>query len=165
VPFLAILGVPGLYAIGSRMLQSDRPLWPVLLVSLLSAAGLGRAMFDHRTDATWSKYERLAERIDKVTAPGAPLFANEPIYFLTKRLPPTGYELDYTHRVDLPREERARLHIITDEEVKQQVQSGRFATAYSCEDDDSAEYGLKALYRREEKQSDCSIYWEWKGKR
>ncbi|HEY2106419.1 MAG TPA: hypothetical protein VGH29_11575, partial [Candidatus Binataceae bacterium] len=159
VPFLAILAVPGLYAIGSR------PLWPVLVVSVLFAGGLGRTLYDHREDATWAKYERLAAKIDQVTPRDAPIFANEPVYFLTRRTPPSGYELDsYTHLIDLPPQERARLHLLTEDEVKQQVQSGRFATAYTCEDYDSAGYGMEKLYDRQAKQSNCTVYWELKTK-
>jgi hypothetical protein len=160
VPFLAILTVPGLYALGSR------PFWPVLLVCALFAAGLARTLYDHQDDVTWAKYERLAAQIDQVTPRNAPLFADEPIYFLTRRTPPPGYELgSYTHRIELPPQERARLHILTEAEVKQQVQSGLFATAYSCEDYDSAEYGMEKLYDRQAKQSTCTIYWELKARR
>uniref|UniRef100_Q01UQ0 Glycosyltransferase RgtA/B/C/D-like domain-containing protein n=1 Tax=Solibacter usitatus (strain Ellin6076) TaxID=234267 RepID=Q01UQ0_SOLUE len=154
VPFVAVLAVPGLYVVRSR------PLWPVLLISALFVIGLGRTLYDHREDATWIKYERLAAKIDEVTPRNAPIFANEPVYFLARRTPPSGYELDYTHRIDLPPVERARLHVLTEAEVQQQVQSGMFATAYTCEGYDSADYGLEKLYNRQAKQSDCTIYWD-----
>ncbi len=166
VPFVAILAVPGLYAFGSRMLQSDRPLLPVLLVSVLFAAGLVRTLYDHQEDVTWAKYEFLAAKINQVTPRNAPVFADEPIYFLTGRTPPPGYELGtYTHRIELPPQDRARLHILTEAEVKQQVQSGLFAAAYTCEDYDSAEYGMEKLYNRQAKQDGCTIYWDLKARR
>ena len=158
--------VPGLYAFGSRMLQSDRPLLPVLLVSVLFAAGLVRTLYDHQEDVTWAKYELLAAKINQVTPRNAPVFADEPIYFLTGRTPPPGYELGtYTHRIELPPQDRARLHILTEAEVKQQVQSGLFAAAYTCEDYDSAEYGMEKLYNRQAKQDGCTIYWDLKARR
>src|SRR5207249_453517 len=46
VPFLSILSVAGLYAIASRVLEADRPLWPVLLVSMLFALGLGKSLYE-----------------------------------------------------------------------------------------------------------------------
>lgn len=160
VPFMAILAVAGLYAIGSRVLEPDRPLWPVLLVTVLLALGLAESLYNRRGDVKWSKYERLAAKIDQVTPRNALLFADEPIYFLAKRVPPAGYELGYSHKVDLPPKERALLHILTEAEVKQQVQSGMFATAYSCEDDEIDDYGLKKLYTRRVEQSECIIFWE-----
>ncbi|MBS1855372.1 MAG: hypothetical protein JST11_08410 [Acidobacteria bacterium] len=162
-PFLAILAGAGLYAVGSRVLQPDRPLWPVLLAAVLFLLGLGQALYDHRDYVVWADYERLAARIDQVTPPNARLFATEPLYFLTRRTPPPGYELHYTHKVNLPPAERARLHILTEAEVKQQVQSGMFATAISCDDDQIDDYGLKKLYSRSAETGECTIFWDLKG--
>ncbi len=161
VPFLSILSVAGLYAIASRVLEADRPLWPVLLVSLLFALGLGKSLYE-RPDKNWSVYQRLASKVDQVTPRNALLFADEPIYFLTGRMPPPGFELSYTHKVNLPPSEAALMHIITETEVKRQVQSGMFATAYSCDDDEIHDYGLKKLYQQHADMDDCTIFWDWK---
>jgi hypothetical protein len=158
VPFLAILAVVGLYAIASRVLEPDRALWPVLLVSALFALGLGKSLYERR-DLNWSPYERLASKVDQVTPRNALLFANEPIYFLTRRTPPAGFELFYTHKINLPPAEAALMHTITDAEVKRQVQSGRFATAYDCDTDEIDDYGLEKLYTQHVDMGDCSIYW------
>ncbi len=160
VPFLSVLSVAGLYAIASRVLEPDRPLWPVLLVSLLFTMGLGKSLYE-RAD-NWSSYERLANKIDQVTPRNALLFADEPIYFLTRRTPPPGFELSYTHKVILPPAEAALMHIISEDEVKREVQSGMFATAYSCDDDDIEDYGLMTLYRQHVDMEDCSIFWDLK---
>ena len=158
VPFLAILSAVGLYAIASRVLGADRPRWPVLLVSVLFAFGLGKSLYERR-DLNWSVYERLANKVDQVTPRNAPLLANEPIYFLTKRTPPPGFELFYSHKVNLPPVEAAQMHIISGAEIKRQVQSGMFATAYSCDDDEIDDYGLEKLYTQHVDMEDCSIYW------
>jgi hypothetical protein len=160
VPFVAILAGVGLYAIGSRVLEPDRPLWPVLLVTVLLVFGLGESFYHRREDSRWSKYESLAAKVDQVTPRNAQLFANEPIYFLTRRLPPPGFELYYSHKVNLPPAERARLHILTEAEIKHEVQSGSFATAYSCDDDEIDDYGLKTLYKKSAEMSDCVIFWD-----
>ncbi len=160
VPFLAILASVGLYAISSRVFEPDRPLWAILLVTVLFALGLGESLYRCREDVHWDRYERLAEKIDQVTPPNARLFANEPVYFLTKRTPPPGFELYYSHKVDLPPAERSRLHILTEAEVKRQVQSGIFATAYSCDDDEIDDYGLKNLYNRSAEIANCIVFWE-----
>jgi len=165
VPFLAILAVVGLYAVGSRVLAPDRPFWPVLLVSMLIVLSLGRSLYNDRENYTWSVYERVAREIDRVTPPNALLFADEPIYFLTRRMPPPGFELHYTHKVDLPPADRALLHILTEAEVKSQVQSGIFATAYSCETDEIEDWGLKKLYNQHMDIEECSIFWDVKSRR
>jgi len=125
------------------------------------ALGLGKSLYERR-DLHWSPYERLASKVDQVTPRHALLFANEPIYFLTQRTPPPGFELYYTHKVELPPAEAALLHIISEAEVKRQVQSGMFATAYSCDDDEIDDFGLKKLYQQHVDMEDCSIFWDRK---
>jgi hypothetical protein len=159
VPFLTILAAAGLYAIVARVLEPGRALWPVLLVSALFALGLGKSLYERR-DLNWGGYERQARKVDQVTPRNALLFADEPIYFLTKRTPPPGFELFYTHKVNLPPAEAALMHIITEAEVKRQVQSGMFATAYSCDDDEIDDFGLKKLYQQHVDLDDCSIFWD-----
>ena len=50
---------------------------------------------------------------------------------------------------------------IREAEVKRQVQSGMFATAYSCDDDQIDDYGLKKLYSQHVDVDDCAIFWGW----
>ena len=159
VPFLTILAAAGLYAIVSRVLEPDRARWPVLLIAVLFALGLGKSLYERR-DLNWREYERQASKIDQVTPRDALLFANETIYFLTRRAPPPGLELYYTHKLNLPPAEAALMHIITEAEVKRQVQSGIFATAYSCDDDEIDDFGLKKLYQQHVDMDDCTIFWD-----
>ena len=161
VPFLTILAVAGLYAIVSRVLEPDHALWPVLLVTAPFALGLGKSLYERR-DLNWGEYERQASKVDQVTPRNALVYADEPIYFLTKRTPPAGLELYYTHKLNLPAAEAALMHIVTDAEVKRQVQSGMFATAYSCDDDEIDDLGLKKLYQQHAEMDDCTIFWDWK---
>ena len=162
VPFVAILAGVGLLAIAFRLVPQEKPQWAVLLVVLFTALGLGKSLYDEREAGDWSAYERLARKIDEVTPRNSLLFADEPIYFLTRRLPPPGLELSYSHRVDLGPEENARMHIVTSSELKRQVQSGMFATAYSCSEKDIQDYGLPNLYRQRIDMEDCSIFWDRK---
>lgn len=159
VPFLAILAVAGLFAI-SRAFEANRPLWPVLVVAVLFALGLGRTLYERRELDTWTTYQSLAAKVDRVTPPNAPILAVEPIYFLTQRRPPSGYELAYTHLVKLPPAEAALMHILHEADVKRQVQSGMFATVYSCDDEEIAGYGLKTLYKQHAELDNCTIFWE-----
>jgi len=69
-------------------------------------------------------------------------------------------ELYYTHRLTLPPAERARLHILTSDEVAEQARSGRFAAAYSCDDNLTEAWKLKTVYRRTVEIDDCAIFWD-----
>jgi hypothetical protein len=162
VPFLAILAAAGLFAIGSRVLDPDRPFWPVLLVTMVLLLGLARSLYDSRDDDKWSTYQRSADKIEEVTPRNAPLFANEAIYVLTKRLPPPGLELAYSHLLTLPPKELAILHLLTEAQVKEQVKSGMFAAAYNCDKDEILDYGLPQLYKRRVDIAECSVFWDLK---
>jgi hypothetical protein len=162
VPFLAILAAVGLYATASRVFQPDKPQWAVALVVVVLVLGLGRSLYDRAEIGDWSSYERLARKVDEVTPTNAPLFADEPIYFLTQRTPPSGLELAYTHKIDLGPAENALQHIIPEAELKRQIQSGMFATAYTCDTDEVDDYGLENLYRQHVDMEDCHIFWDLK---
>jgi hypothetical protein len=162
VPFLAILAAVGLYAIASRAFGPDKQLWVVAPIVIFLALGLSKSLYE-RDMGDWSGYEKLAKKVDEVTPRNALLYANEPIYFLTQRVPPSGLELFYTHRVDLGTKENALLHIIPEAELKREVQSGIFATAYSCDDDEIGDFGLPKLYKHRLDMEDCSIFWDRTG--
>ncbi len=162
VPFLAILAAAGLYAIAVRAFDPDKPLWVVLPVVVFMVLGLSKSLSE-RTMGDWSRWERLARKMDEVTPRNAPMFADEQIYFLTQRMPPVGLELSYTHKIDLGPKENALLHIIPDAELKREVKSGIFASAYSCDDDEIGDYGLAKLYKQRLDTEDCSIFWDRAG--
>jgi hypothetical protein len=167
VPFLAILAAAGLYATVSGgfvayAFQPSRPLWAVLPVALLMVLGLAKSLYDDREATDWSVYERLARKIDAITPRDAALFADEPIYFLTRRAPPSGLELAYTHKIDLGPAENALLHIEPAAELQRQLQAGMFATAYTCSDADIQSYHLANLYRQRLEMEECSIFWDLK---
>jgi hypothetical protein len=162
VPFLGILAVPGLYAIGSRVLQPERPFWPVLIICVITAGALARDIYEGRDDVTWRKYEDAARKLAAVTPPGKQMFAEDMLYFLTRQRPPRGMEFDYSHKLNLPPERLAQLHVATEAELKSQLAAGVFASAATCDDDDDEEYGLEQIFQKKETVHDCPIYWEWK---
>ena len=162
VPFLGILAVPGLYAIGSRVLQPERPFWPVLILSVISAGGLARNIYDNWDDTTWRQYEDAARKLVAVTPPGKQMFAEDLLFFLARRRPPSGMEFDYSHKLNLPAAKLAELHVMTEAEMKRQLAAGVFASAATCDDDDDEAYGLEKTFQKKETVHDCPVYWDWK---
>jgi hypothetical protein len=147
---------------GPKFFRNSEGIWlPVILLAIIFSLGLGRSLYDHANAlGTWKSYESTVRLVDQVTPRGAPLYASEPIYFLTHRIPPPGFELYYTHKLELPPAQAALLHILSNAEVKRQVQSGTFATAYTCDlEDEIANYGLNDLYRQHKEVGDCTIFW------
>jgi hypothetical protein len=161
-PFVGILAVPGLYAIGSRVLQPERAFWPVLIISVIFAGALARDIADSSSDTSWPKYEDIARKLAEVTPPGKQIFAEEEIYFLTKHRPPFGLEFQYSQKLELPPERLAALHITPESELKKQVAAGTFWSAATCDDDMIDDFNLDKAFRNKVKVHDCSVYWNWK---
>ena len=160
VPFYAMLACVGLYAVASRFGFGDRPLWPAALVTSLLCLGLAKRLFDDRTSYTWSDYQQIADKVDQVTPREAALWADEVIYFLTRRTPPSGMEFSYSHKLRLPAPRAASLHIISQTEIDARLKAGAFATVATCADDDEVErLGLRRIYAHRAEVSECQIFW------
>ena len=163
VPFAGILAVPGLYAIGSRVLAPEKPLWPVLIVSVVCAGALARGLCHDANDSyCWQDYEAVAKRLVEVTPPQKAIFSEEEIYFLLKRRPPPGMEFGYSHKLPLPPAELAKLHIAPEDALKQQLTLGAFASAASCDDDFVTTFNLAETFEHKEDIHNCPVFWGWK---
>src|SRR5262249_46142353 len=84
VPFLSVLAPAGLYTLAAA---SKRRLAPVLAVGIFLALVTAKSLFDQRDDYHWSDAESIAAKVDEVTPPGAAIWAEESIHFLTRRRP------------------------------------------------------------------------------
>jgi hypothetical protein len=162
-PYLGVLAVPGLYALGSRVLQPDRPFWPVLIISVIFAGALMWNISDRSSGSyNWPQYEDIARKLAEVTPPGKQIFTEEEVYFLTKRRPSFGLEFQYSQKLELPPEQLAALHITPESELKKQVAAGTFWSAATCDDDMIDDYDLDNAFRNKVKVHDCPVYWNWK---
>jgi hypothetical protein len=158
-PFAGILAAAGLYSIILRARIPETSAWPVVLVAVLMAGGLGRSIYVDRDDS-WYRIEPIARKVDEVTPRGATLFADEHVYFLTKRMPPEGMEWNGGHKVELSAQEAAPLHLLPRSELVRQVKSGKFATVETCGQGEPDTLGLAALYRQEAQINDCFVFWD-----
>ena len=162
VPFVAILAAVGLYAVTLRMWNAARPGWPILAITVLAALGLGKSIYERREIYTWSYFEQIARKVDEVTPPGGTIFADEQIYFLTRRRPPSGFELEDSHKLELLPPDVARaLHIVPKSEVDRRVAAGFFDTVATFEVDDDilAAWDLARNYTHKDQVGDCTVYW------
>jgi len=158
VPFAAILAMVGLYAVASKLVASRAA--PVLLFAALSCLGLGKSLYERNQEIrSWADYESIAQVVDKVTPPQVPVYASEPVYFLTRRRPPPGMEFFYSHKVDLPPAVLESLHIVTEAELKRRLNAGMFATAVSCDDDEIKEIETAKVYANKTDAGDCTVFW------
>ena len=163
VPFLAILASVGLFAIVNQFADRDSrlPLWPVVGVSLLVIFGLARELYDRRDDVSWPKMEAVARKVNEVTPAGAQLYADEPTYFLTHRIPPPGNEYLSSHKLRLPADVSRFVHIVPQPEYDRRIAAGFYDTIETCEEDDwMKERKLDQIYRKKADVSECDVFWD-----
>jgi hypothetical protein len=161
VPFLAILAVAGIYAAGSSLYNLDRPWQPVLLLTLLLSFGLAKSLYEERDNMVWTDMEKTAGKVNEVTTPRQRLFADEAIYFLTRHDPPSGMEMENSHKFNFPPALLALLHLIPQAELDRQVKAGAFSTLETCDEQDDIEtHGYKKLYAKSAAAGDCTVFWD-----
>jgi hypothetical protein len=162
VPLVSILSSVGLYAAASRLSESGRPLWPTAILVLLIVLGYGRGLFDDRDSTTWADYEHIAKKVDQVTPKNGVIYADELVYFLLKRTPPSGMEFSYSHKLSLSPAEEKLYHIVPEKELDAEVKAGRFDTVETCNDDRVDEMHLDQVFANKQEVRDCSVYWNKK---
>jgi len=166
LPFLATLAVAGVAYILSQFARPRSPRWAAAFVSVILAITLARDLYDDWDGAPWwGRLSGIARKLDEVVPRGAPVFADESIYFLTRRTPPSGMEHDDSHKLQLKPAMETLLHIFPKAALVKQVAAGRFAAAASCEDTDALDdLGVPAAFEKkfEDSGKNCAVYWKWK---
>ncbi len=163
VPFLAILAAAGLCHAGQRLAPDLRPAWAALALGALVCLGWVKGLHDRTDIFTWPEVQDIARKTAEVTPAGAPLWADENVYFLTRRAPYPGMEFSYSHDIDsLSAARSAELHILSDAEIKRRVEAGAFATIETCDDDKDFIQSLKlsSLYSQRAEVWGCAVYWQ-----
>jgi 4-amino-4-deoxy-L-arabinose transferase-like glycosyltransferase len=163
VPFLGILASVGLYEICSRLDTKSRGFWPVLVLTILLCLGLAKAIYEGQGEYTWQDLEDVARKVDQVTPPHASLLADEHIYFLTRRTPPSGMEFPDSQKLDLPAAMAAALHIVPRAELAKRVRARMFHTVETCDEEDDERiliFGLPQIYSQKAEIHGCKIYWD-----
>ena len=114
----------------------------------------------------WRDFEQVAKKVEDVTPRGRSLLADEFVYFLLNRLPPSGMELEDSHKLNnLPADFARTLHVVPRKDLEQLVKQGKFSTVETCDDDDERmeSLHLPQLYSKKEDVSGCTVYWDWQG--
>jgi len=161
VPFVAIISSLGLYYAGTHIGRPDKPGPVLVLLVILMCLGVGRTLNGGKGDYRWSDWEKIAKKVNEVTRAGGLIDADEAVFFLTRRTPPSGMEYDDTHKLRLSKELSAELHVFSKDELEKRVKSGIYDTVASCADDDKmVEEGLPSLYKQKTTIGDCSVFWD-----
>ena len=159
VPFLAIPAAAGLCALGEKLSSTGRVRAAVAAGCCLMALGLAKRLYEGRDDMGWRDVEPVAAKVNEVTPPGAALYAEENIYFLTRRAPLPGLEYHDSHKLKLPPAEAAALHVIPRPELDQMIKAGAFSTVQSCSDDEVDRLAVAKLYANKADIVECVVFW------
>jgi len=91
----------------------------------------------------------------------ASLYADELVYFVTRRVPPSGMECHDSHKLtSLSPAEAAYLHVVQSPERDRMVNAGVFSTAETCDDDEISKFNR--LYTNKAEHAGCAVYWGFK---
>jgi hypothetical protein len=159
-PFLAIPAAVGLFVAGSRLYRADRP-WPVVgAAAALAIFGLTGQLYDERDSLNWRALEQVAAKVNQVTPPGAPVFLDEPTFYLSRRPLPDGMEFSHAYKLELSAAQNRLLHIIPQARIDEMIRQKTFATVETCDDDEVDRLKLDSLYSEHATLETCNVYWK-----
>jgi len=167
VPFVTIPAIAGLYAVGTRIAGPTHPLRTATVLIVIFSLGLAKSLYEDADSYTWRDTEKIARKVDQVTPKGGAIWADELIYFLIRRPPPDGMEFSYAHEIEeMPGPQAALLHILTSNELKRRSAAGEYKTVAACYDTDNTDAAkVPDMYRQKDTIKDCTIYWDFGGKK
>ena len=166
IPFLGIPAAVGFYAVATRLAGPNRRWVSFAAMTFLLSVGLGRDFYDDQSSTNWPDFEKVARKVNEVTPRNGVVLSDEFVYFITHRPPPSGMESDDTHKLRLPADKSALLHIVPRPELVKWVKAGRYDTVESCDDDDDQDLidlGLPDVYAQKAEIEGCKVYWQRKG--
>ena len=161
VPFLSIAAAAGLYQVTELLTARSRPWLAAAILCAITSYGLGASLFEQRDDLFWRDMEKTAAKVREVTPSDASLLADEGVYFLLRRTPPTGMELEDSHKLTFPDAEAMALHVVPRPKLDLMIKAGRFDTVEMCDDDEIERIGLASLYQKNATVGTCQVFWKW----
>ncbi len=160
-PFLAYLAAAGIYHAGARLWSPDRPWLPVALLCLISVLDTAKNLYDIRDDLQWSQLEAAAAKVKQVVPPDRTLLADEAIFFLLHRLPDPELASRDSHKLALPPQQAALLHVISRADLQRRVEAGNYYAVEYCEEEGwFVEDHLAPLFRNKAEVGDCRVFWD-----
>ncbi|HTB11308.1 MAG TPA: hypothetical protein VK752_07050 [Bryobacteraceae bacterium] len=161
VPFVAIISTIGLYYAGTHIGRPEKPRWTMGLLFVILSLAIGKTVYGSKSDYRWKDWEKIAAKVNEVTRPDGLIYADEAVFFITKRQPPSGMEYADTHKLHLSNELEAQLHIFPKEELLKRVKGEVYDTVATCEDDDKmTEQNLPTNYKQKITIGDCAVFWD-----
>lgn len=158
VPFLAIAAAHGIYYVTIRLASRPRPWLAAGILCALTTYALAGSLFSERDDLMWKDIEQTASQVRAVTPPNATLLADEVVYFALRREPPSGMELEDSHKLHFADAEAMRLHLVPRPKLDVMIKGGRFDTVEMCDSDEIERLELPTLYSKTQTLGNCKVF-------
>jgi hypothetical protein len=154
MPFAVVLASEAL-----RELTNHYPRrWPLVLVGAITVAGLGKDLWEERTDMAWSDIEPVAKAVLQAKPDPKPLYADEHIYLLTGIMPISGLEWGSGHKIEIPLDQARPLHVLPQTELDKEIKRGDFGIFETCSEDEIDRLGLNSIYGQKKKIAECYVF-------
>lgn len=158
VPFAAI---PAALAMQEFYARCPKRL-PAFALACVMAAMLTRTLAQQTEKMSWGDLAQVEQAVERSAETADTLYADEHIYLLTGRMPPSGMEWVGNHKIDLPADRARALHVLPQAELDAQVKRGDFSVFQSCEEDDVKRLEVENLYRRKKEIGSCFVFYDLK---
>jgi 4-amino-4-deoxy-L-arabinose transferase-like glycosyltransferase len=164
VPYIAIVASLGLYAAASRLAGPQQAWLSCGIIIALTYCMFFREVFDDKDSDHFSGYYDVAKAVTEVTPLGANLYADEVVYFILQREPPTGMEFSYSQKLELPPDQERLFRLVSNKELKEQLKAGKFATFETCRQGIMDDLEPAQYFKQHSEPNDCDLFWEPKAK-
>jgi hypothetical protein len=158
VPFAAMLAAVAL----QRFYEHYPRQWPAATLGCLMLVMLTRTLAQQTDKMSWGDLAKVSQAVRAVLKPSDTLYADEHIYLLTGRMPPSGLEWNGNHKIDMPLAQARPLHVLPQAELDKEVKRGDFSVFESCEEDDVKRLGVEDLYAKKQQIGSCFVFHDLK---
>lgn len=109
----------------------------------------------------WSDFEEIAAKVQSVTPDSAEILADEHVYFLTRRPPVPGTEVNDSHRFEFPPDMVREMHLLPRSVMRRRIETGEFSTVETCAGEETQKKdGLPGPLTHHAEIAGCDIYWK-----
>jgi hypothetical protein len=113
---------------------------------------------------TWTERQEIADLIDREIPRDCPIFSDDgAIYFVARRLPPSGLENNYSLLFEVPKPLAELLHVVPEREMNSRVLRGDFGAVVAWSPAQAESLGLKQLFNNQKVFPEHVVFWDWAG--
>jgi hypothetical protein len=167
IPYVCLLASAGLWGMAARMWSTRWATIVLIGATLLYSLEVTRPFISNSLSlkpGVWADREDVARKIDTITGPTDPVYADDAsVYVAARRLPPRGLETSAAS-VLLPPEDYARAGLVPYERNEAQLRAGGFAAVVLLKTPHNTQkiQEVSQLYSRSTETMSYVLFWKSK---